>query len=222
MIRGGDGGLIPAATPRNRPAATPNATSEAIGEGLGRRRRSLGGSGRRKAGGGHPGRYSDELLVVHLVHGTWPLWHAASAKASCRSRPPLWFEEGSAFREEVAGQLHGEAKFVRFDWSGRNSAQARFTAAKCLAERIAQTAVSEPDSHQVVIAHSHGGNVATHVASLLPSSSRLIGVATLATPFLHVRERELQRARRDHGNARYIHDFYFELWVPSYAAYAAG
>lgn len=37
-------------------------------------------------------------LVVHLVHGTWPSGVLPLPRPS-RPWPPLWFEEGSGFRE---------------------------------------------------------------------------------------------------------------------------
>ena len=134
-------------------------------------------------------------MVVYLVHGTWPRG-AVPLPRFGRARPPLWFEEGSAFREAVGGRIGGEAEFIRFDWSGRNSARARARAAERLAEQIARTAASEPDARQVVIAHSHGGNVAARAAALLPPGSRPVGIATLATPFLHVRGRSLGEAEQ--------------------------
>jgi hypothetical protein len=113
-----------------------------------------------------------------------------------RSRSPLWFEDGSDFQKEIADQLGGKVAFVGFLWSGRNSIRARLRAARGLAERISQTATSEPGARQVVIAHSHGGNVAAHAVALLDPSSRPAGVATLATPFLHVRGRALDMGER--------------------------
>ena len=44
-----------------------------------------------------------------------------------------------------------------------------------------------------MIAHSHGGNVAARAIALLDPGSRPVGVATLATPFLHIRERALNK-----------------------------
>src|SRR5437016_330262 len=111
-------------------------------------------------------------------------------------RPPLWFEEGSTFREEVACRVGGQVAFVQFDWSGRNSLRARSKAAQGLAEQLARFATSEPDARQAVIAHSHGGNVAAHAVALLDADARPAGIATLATPFLHVRGRTLTTADR--------------------------
>ena len=81
-------------------------------------------------------------LVVHLVHGTWP--SGLSLPMWLRSRPPLWFEDGSDFQKAIAGKHGGEVVFVVFKWSGRNSVWARLRAARRLEKRISQTAANEP------------------------------------------------------------------------------
>jgi hypothetical protein len=71
-----------------------------------------------------------------------------------------------------------------FLWSGANSVHARDCAAKELSDHLTKD-LQDPDTTAVIIAHSHGGNVALRALQHLGSADR-VRVVTLATPFLRV------------------------------------
>jgi hypothetical protein len=75
------------------------------------------------------------------------------------------------------------ATFRIFRWSGANSVFHRARAADELTRLLA----SDPDNaNSIVIAHSHGGNVAFRALSKLGTRGARITLITLATPFLRV------------------------------------
>ena len=131
------------------------------------------------------------------MHGTWPkgvLKRFLPPLLCSRSR--TWFDDGSRFRQDLHERLNGRIRFEVFNWSGDNSMRARAKAAVSLRDRIVALRAAEPETRLLIIAHSHGGNVALRAVSLLESRERLLGVATLATPFLQLRERPTGRAER--------------------------
>jgi hypothetical protein len=86
-------------------------------------------------------------------------------------------ERGS---QEHVAQLAGSCI-----WSGANSVHARDCAARELSEQLRKD-LRDPDATAVIVAHSHGGNVALRALQHLESMADRIRVVTLATPFLRV------------------------------------
>jgi len=72
-----------------------------------------------------------------------------------------------------------------FLWSGSNSVHARDRAARDLSKQLRED-LKDPDATAVIIAHSHGGNVALRALQHLDTMAGQIRVVTLATPFLRV------------------------------------
>ena len=72
-----------------------------------------------------------------------------------------------------------------FLWSGANSVHARDCAARELSDQLRKD-LQDPDAKAVIIAHSHGGNVALRALQHLDFMADRIRVVTLATPFLRV------------------------------------
>jgi hypothetical protein len=149
------------------------------------------------------GTPSNRLYIITMVHGTWggvqasSRWHALyraaaalcrAARAWFRSVPPspAWYDEGSLFRSRLESELRKEdiaASYRIFQWSGGNSVRDRARAADELSLQLA----SDPDNAvSIVIAHSHGGNVAFLAISKLGSRGANIHLITLATPFIRV------------------------------------
>jgi hypothetical protein len=147
-------------------------------------------------------------LLITLVHGTWGRGFfpkIAQFKQSVRRLmrrkrlgppPPFWFEEGSPFRARLGTEL-GDIphKITPLLWSGANSIFVRDKTAHVLAEHLSAEHAEHPEITQLVIAHSHGGNIAFRALHLLhqPDGSRLCEagganplVVTLATPFIEV------------------------------------
>jgi hypothetical protein len=115
-------------------------------------------------------------LIVFLVHGTW-------------AKGALWIDPegslGSAISEAIPGAL-----IKPFNWSGRNTLHARNRAAEALAAELEK--FKRSDDRIVVVAHSHGGNVAVRAVRLAQMHSR-VELITLSTPFLLLRPRKLFR-----------------------------
>ena len=125
--------------------------------------------------------------IVTFVHGTW-----ARGFVPKPSPPgePYWYEDGSRFRRDLDRHLAhrsiGPVHFDALEWSGSNSLRARNEAASCLAERLAAQHARYPSARLLVIAHSHGGNVALDVPNRMVVKELPLSVVTLATPFLEV------------------------------------
>ena len=136
-------------------------------------------------------------LFITLVHGTWPrnVWRDVFltpfyGKWPSRSFPKsLWFADGSEFRNRLAAALSKRglsARISPFLWSGANSVRERDKAARELVEHIRAKQFDYPSSTQVVIAHSHGGNVALRALDQLGVTCDEIFIATIATPFVEI------------------------------------
>lgn len=129
-----------------------------------------------------------EKITVYLVHGTWPYGllahHLPILRRLCRR--PRWFQEGSLLWQD----LEREGLQCRtFDWSGANSLLARRNAAAELRRTLEAARAEHPRDVRLVIAHSHGGNVAVEALGSPEASGLARGVVTLGTPFLHFRSR---------------------------------
>jgi len=115
---------------------------------------------------------NDQPARVFIVHGTfdgnstWPL--IAAGKTS--------------FGSEVKRALAGGSTVHQFLWSGKNNHEARKTAAKFLADEIAE--YSAQGETIAIIGHSHGGNVALLAASQLKTP--IDTVICLSTPHLYL------------------------------------
>jgi hypothetical protein len=136
-------------------------------------------------------------LFITLVHGTWPrnVWRDVFltpfyGKWPSRSFPKsLWFADGSEFRNRLTSALSKRglsARISPFLWSGANSVRERDKAAHKLVEHIRAKQSDYPSSTQVVIAHSHGGNVALRALDQLGVTGDKIFIATIATPFVEI------------------------------------
>lgn len=71
-----------------------------------------------------------------------------------------------------------------FRWSGRNLHEARRVATTKLRNRLESQLRASPKPIQVVIAHSHAGNIALKALGPAPALCKNVLVITLATPFL--------------------------------------
>src|SRR5215468_4725807 len=115
-------------------------------------------------------------LLITLVHGTWPRGFFPTLRR--RNRAPLWFEESSPFLVRLSAEL-GEVphKIKPLLWTGENSIFVRDKTAHILAESLSVEHAEHPQATQLVIAHSHGGNIALRALHHLyqPNDSRSCG-----------------------------------------------
>jgi hypothetical protein len=134
----------------------------------------------------------DPPPVLMLVHGTWPRGMLSRVlPTKMGTRRLAWFDPGSPFRQDLQTRLSKPIQFEVFEWSGYNSVKARSKAATQLGQRLAEIRRNHPKRGQLIIAHSHGGNVALQALAGLDSLTGILGVATMGTPFLQVRKREI-------------------------------
>ncbi|TFV70223.1 hypothetical protein E4K64_30675 [Bradyrhizobium frederickii] len=130
---------------------------------------------------------ADPAWIITLVHGTWGRGFFSLDKPT---KSPRWFEAGSEFRHHLSIELETlgipAPHFEVCKWSGSNSIAARESAARQLADQLESQQRLNPGRRQLVIAHSHGGNVAVRATTHLKSTDKHILVATLATPFIEI------------------------------------
>ena len=133
-------------------------------------------------------------VIVTIVHGTWA--RGFLRPTVFRPEAPRWFEPGGRFYVDLEKSLRAEGfdpTLHSYTWSGDNSLVERNDAERGLVEHVRGLSVERPGVPQVLIGHSHGGSVAFRTAGALGPSAGDLFVATLATPFLDVREQQVSR-----------------------------
>jgi hypothetical protein len=110
-------------------------------------------------------------FVIHTVHGTF-------------AKRADWIEKDSGLCRTLRRQLGWRARIEPFRWSGANSIKQRTAAADDFRRHLFDKLDEFPQAQHMVIAHSHGGNVAFWAIKDEYLAKRILGVATLATPFL--------------------------------------
>jgi hypothetical protein len=172
-------------------------------------------------------------LLITLVHGTWPhgffprlfrfkQWvRGLMGRRQPWEPPPFWFEEGSPFLSRLSTELHDIPHKIRpLLWTGENSIRIRDETAQVLAQQLSAEHAEHPQATQLVIAHSHGGNIALRALHHLKQrdASQLDGadaadplVVTLATPFI-----EVQHADFGDGPTWVRGAVVIALWMPSW------
>jgi pimeloyl-ACP methyl ester carboxylesterase len=106
--------------------------------------------------------------VFVLIHGTWNM-RAAWAK-----------QDSHLFRE--LSRLWPKSGIYRFIWSATNGIRQRLVAADILSEILDEIAERYPSSPLVLIAHSHGGNVAAWASTNVKKP--IAAAVYLNTPFI--------------------------------------
>ena len=119
--------------------------------------------------------------LITLVHGTF----AMNAE---------WIQNESKFTRQLTKELDAPSHVFSFNWSGKNSHSARLQGGSELAAHLTTINTKYPHSENIIIAHSHGGNVALYAIKELKSPEFRFQLITLATPFLNVKERNLSFA----------------------------
>ena len=127
-------------------------------------------------------------FVLTFVHGTWGrgmIWPSGDA---------VWTTDASTLCRSLRDRLGPDAVFRRFRWSGRNSHTARLKASRNLRGYLQEGLLAEsPNATHIIVAHSHGGNVALMALAGSNLRERIAGVACLATPFIAARDRNIGR-----------------------------
>lgn len=114
-------------------------------------------------------------INVIAIHGTF-------------AKDAAWPRRGGILHKALEGRLpHHAIKWIEptFSWSGANSHQAREEAALQLLGRIASLPNPSNNDVNVLIGHSHGGNIALMSLALSHESRKMISaVVCLSTPFI--------------------------------------
>jgi hypothetical protein len=134
-------------------------------------------------------------LRITLVPGTWAYGLFGSGPRAPAS-PPRWFEENSEFRNRLDEALTKRGfSFTTevLEWDCANSVRSRAAQAEALAKRL--EAQRGEGGRSVVIAHSHGGNIACKAAGSIAADTSDLAIVTLSTPFLRAEERHEQSPR---------------------------
>lgn len=120
--------------------------------------------------------------IVILVHGTF------APRAG-------WTQQNSLIVSTIQQRFDGiKVQFYQFDWAGslfdasNNSHFHRFAASEKLSELVAKLRLDHPAARLLLVAHSHGGNVALYAGK---KDQRVDAIVTMGTPFIEVRPRDL-------------------------------
>ena len=114
------------------------------------------------------------------------------------TKPLLWFDPLSPFSRQLittAEEYGAKTTVTAFEWSGANSVMHRHRAAEQLADYLRREHKKYPYSEQIVVAHSHGGNLASALDRLTTTSLPLL--VTLATPFVSIVASPLKAERHE-------------------------
>jgi hypothetical protein len=129
---------------------------------------------------------ADSGIAILLIHGTWRQGFFPRKCFPGSRRTTKWFDDGSTFRERLEGDLI--ARGIKFEiktflWSGCNSVVARKSAADTLTNILTE---NDKSNHigQVIIAHSHGGNIAIQAMQGLEEVTKPVSLIAMATPFI--------------------------------------
>ena len=125
-----------------------------------------------------PAARTDPSVVITLVHGTF------APRAA-------WTQPDSALRSRWPAPPERPVRFCAFEWSGGNSHQDRVTASRELAEHLRSLTARYQAASHLVIAHSHGGNVALGALAEEHLKGKVKALICLNTPFLHCARRDL-------------------------------
>ena len=132
-------------------------------------------------------------FVITIVHGTVPFRWLWDGLTRLGLRAPLdpapWARRAAPLCKGLIEGLPGDVVFSDFHWSGANSAGARAAAAVQLQRHLEDLIRRYPDARHVVVAHSHGGNVALYALHGDTIRTRLHGVVCVSTPFISIIDR---------------------------------
>ena len=120
--------------------------------------------------------------TLTLVHGT-RFWF----------KQVRWIKDGSPFRNYFASHFGSKILIREFEWSGWNSAGARYAAGKRLRTHLESLVSDYPQASHFVIGHSHGGTAAVEALRNPSLRQHIRGVACLSTPFLEAQPRPYLR-----------------------------
>ena len=121
--------------------------------------------------------------IAVLVHGT--------KLELFTSKAVPWTDPTSDFSRHLIESMPNLQVDSCFTWSGKNTHQARLAAAEELALYLEKLHADKPDAKIVVVAHSHGGNVAEYAVARIPNPDYIAELVCMNTPFIRCRKRSV-------------------------------
>lgn len=121
--------------------------------------------------------------IAVLVHGTKLELFTSKAKP--------WTDPTGEFSCHLIESVPGLQIDSGFTWSGKNSHQARLAAGEELALYLKKLHGDKPDAEIVIVAHSHGGNVAEYAVARIPDPDYIAKLVCMNTPFISCRKRSV-------------------------------
>jgi hypothetical protein len=118
--------------------------------------------------------------IITLIHGTF-------------ARGADWCKNESSFAQSLTSSCDN-VTIEQFDWSGLNLHFARLRAGERLARHLRASIKQRPTAKRVLIAHSHGGNVAMYALRDREIAAEIDCFVSLGTPFISIEPRPLRRA----------------------------
>ncbi|MEO5916037.1 MAG: hypothetical protein ABIS50_17510 [Luteolibacter sp.] len=140
-----------------------------------------------------------QSFVITLIHGTF----APGAGWSN--------EEDSALRKALLAGFPDQVRCRSFNWSGKNTHEARLLAAAEFAAHQKAVSLSDAGIPNFVISHSHGGNVALY--ALMAHDYAPAGIITMGTPFITCGPRNLKSSGSFFRFASFVYSLAIVLFI---------
>jgi hypothetical protein len=121
-------------------------------------------------------------IIITLIHGTFD-----------RNAP--WTQDGSLICKSLKQEVGDNLYLHRFNWSGSNRQEEREVAVYQLIDHLKYIHQYFPSRPHFLVGHSHGGNLISWALRLAPLavSQTVTAAATVSTPFLDIRRRDVVR-----------------------------
>ncbi|MBX3252711.1 MAG: hypothetical protein KF862_01115 [Chitinophagaceae bacterium] len=110
--------------------------------------------------------------LITIVHGTF-------------AKNADWVKDESIFCKKIRELLKTNVTFSQHSWTGNNTHTDRVKAGRELAGKLQEQITKEPTKRKIIIAHSHGGNIALYALRILKDKSSNFDLITMGTPFLN-------------------------------------
>jgi alpha/beta hydrolase family protein len=123
-------------------------------------------------------RVEDRHYTITLIHGTF-------------ANQTPWIQPGSLLRRTLETGLGGRVAFASFAWDGENDQDSRRRASGRLAKHVRALAAARPETCQVIVAHSHGGNIALQAAPNPAVAEGVSSLVCMSTPVFHPSPRDI-------------------------------
>ena len=136
---------------------------------------------------------SSASINIVAVHGTFE--GVANFTNIEKETPPTnkWWQSSSEFAQSLVAELKAdEINWVDIQWSGGNLETGRLKGAKLFEKQWKGAGCDEADLN-LIISHSHGGNVVFNWLSRYKEDLSNTKIVSLGTPFVHYKRPSILR-----------------------------